>query len=63
MARGALGGGSAFCALLKACKKLREVMQAAEYRYSEVYACELEEFAKAGVVKGWYGHRKGGWRL
>ena len=61
--RGVLVDGSAFRALRQACKKLREVMQAAEYRYLEVYACELEEFTKAGDTKGWYGHRKGGWRL
>ena len=61
--RGALAGGFAFRALRQACRKLREVMQAAEYRYLEVYACELEEFTKAGDTKDWYGHRKGGRRL
>ena len=61
--RGHLAGGSAFCALRKACRKLREVMQAAEGRYLEVYACELEEFILAGDMKSWYGHRKGGWKL
>ena len=40
---GTLAGGSAFRALRKACRKLREIMQAAEDRYLEVYACELEE--------------------
>ena len=30
---GTLAGGSAFCALRKACRKLREIMQAAEDRY------------------------------
>ena len=38
-------------------------MQAAEDRYLEVYACELEEFILAGDVRGWYGHLKGGWKL
>ena len=57
---GTLAGGSAFRALRKACKKLRETMQAAEDRYLEVYACELEEFIVAGDVGGWYGHLKGG---
>ena len=28
-----------------------------------MYACELEEFAKAGNMKGWCGHLKGGWKL
>ena len=62
MVRGALAGGFANRALRQACRKLREVMQAAEYRYLELYACELEEFIKAGDTKGWYGHRKGGRR-
>ena len=35
-------------------------MQAAEDRYLEVY---FEEFTKAGDMKGWYGHLKGGWKL
>ena len=61
--RGALAGSSSFRALRKACRKLREIMQAAEYRYLEVYACGLEGFTKAGDMKGWYGHLKGGWRL
>ena len=60
---GTLAGGSAFRALRKACRKLRETMQAAEDRYLEVYACELEEFIVAGDVRGWYGHLKGGWKL
>ena len=60
---GTLAGGSAFRALRKACTKLRETMQAAEDRYLEVYACELEEFIVAGDVRGWYGHLKGGWKL
>ena len=60
---GTLVGGSAFRALRKACRKLREIMQAAEDRYLEVYACELEESIVAGGVKGWYGHLKGGWKL
>ena len=59
----ALAGGSAFRALRKACRKLREVMQAAEDRYLEVYAYELEKFTLAGDMRGWYGHLKGGWKL
>ena len=58
-----LAGGSAFRALRKACRKLKETMQAAEDRYLEVYACELEEFIVAGDVRGWYEHLKGGWKL
>ena len=58
-----LAGGSAFRALRKACKKLRETIQAAEDRYLEVFACELEEFIVAGDVRGWHGHLKGGWKL
>ena len=42
---------------------LSEIMQAAEHRYLEVYACELEKFTKAGDMKGWYEDLKGGWRL
>ena len=61
--RGALAGGSTFRALRKAYNKLSEVMQAAEDRYLEVYACEIEKFTKAGDMKGWYGHPKGGWKL
>ena len=60
---GALAGGSAFRAFRKANRKLREIIQAAEYRYLEVYACELEEFTKARDTKGWYGYLQGGWRL
>ena len=60
---GTLAGGSAFRALRKACKKLRETIQAAEDRYLEVYACELEEFIAAGDLRGWYGHLKGGCKL
>ena len=60
---GTLAGGSAFRALRKACRKLRETMQAAEGRFLEVYNCELEEFIVAGDVRGWYGHLKGGWKL
>ena len=60
---GTLAGGSAFRALRKACRKLREIMQVTEDRYLEVYACELEEFIVAGDVRGWYGHLKGGWEL
>ena len=49
---GTLASGSNFCALRKACRKLREIMQAAEDRYLEVYACELEEFILAGDIRG-----------
>ena len=35
-------------------------MQAAEDRYLEVYAGELEEFTIAGDMRGWYGHL---WKL
>ena len=47
----------------EACRNLRETMQAAEDRYLEVHACELEEFIVAGDLRGWYGHLKGGWKL
>ena len=60
---GTLAGGSAFRPLQKACKKLREIIQAAEDRYLEVFACELEEFIVAGDLRGWHGHLKGGWKL
>ena len=60
---GTLAGGSTFRALRKACKKLREIIQATEDRYLEVFACELEEFIVAGDLRGWYGHLKGGWKL
>ena len=60
---GTFTGGSAFRALRTACKKLREVIQAAEDRYLEVFTCELEEFIAAGDLRGWYGHLKGGWKL
>ena len=60
---GTLAGGSAFRALRKAWKKLRDVIQAAENRYLEAFACELEEFIVAGDLRGWYGHLKGGWKL
>ena len=59
---GTLTGGSAFRAPRTACKKLREVIQAAEDRYFEVFACELEEFIVAGDLRGWYGHLKRGWK-
>ena len=60
---GALAGGSAFCAGWKTCRKLREVMQATEDGYLQVYACRLEEFAEVGDIRGWYEHLKGGWNL
>ena len=60
---GTLAGGSAFRALRKACKKLREIIEAAEDRYLEMFACELEEFIVAGDLRGWHGHLKGGWKL
>ena len=49
---GTLAGGSAFRASRKACKKLREIIQAAEDGYLEVFACELEEFIIAGDLRG-----------
>ena len=54
--RGVLAGGSAFRALQKACRKLREVVQATDDRHLDVYAGELEEFTKAGDMRGWYAH-------
>ena len=60
---GTLAGESAFRALRKACKKLREIIQAREDRYLEVFVCELEEFIVAGDLRGWHGHLKGGWKL
>ena len=50
--RGTLVGGSSFRALRKACRKLREIMQAAEDRYLDVYACELEEFTLVANIRG-----------
>ena len=61
--RSALASGSAFRASRKACRKLREIIQVAEYRYLEVYASELEEFPEAGDTKAWYGYIQRGWRL
>ena len=62
--RGALAGGSAaFHALRKTCTNQRGVIQAAEDRSLEVCAGELEEFTKAGDIRGRCGHLKGGWRL
>ena len=58
-----MAGGSAFSALRKACRKLREIIQAAGDRYLKVYACEVKKFIVAGDVRGWYGHLKGGWKL
>ena len=60
---GILPGGSAFRALRNACKKLREIIQAAEDRYLEVFASDLEDFIVAGDLRGWYEHLKGGWKL
>ena len=60
---GSLAGGPAFRALRKAYRNLREIVQAAEDRYLEMYACELEEFTLAGGMRSWYGHLKGGWKL
>ena len=51
--RGALATGSAFRAFRKACKKLREIIQAIEDWCMEVYVCQLEEFTKAGDMKEW----------
>ena len=56
---GTLAGGCAFRASQKASKNLREIIQAAEDRYLEVFACELEEFIVVGDLRGWYGHLKG----
>ena len=58
--RGALAGDSDFRALGKACRKFKEIMQAVEYRYQKVYACEPIEFTKAGDIKSWYGHLEAG---
>ena len=60
---GTLAGRSAFRALRKECKKLRKIIQAAEDRYLEVFACELEDFIVAGDLRGWHEHLKGGWKL
>ena len=60
---GTLAGGSAYRALRKAYKKLREIIQAAEDRYLEVFACEFEELIVAGDSRGWHGHLKGGWKI
>ena len=60
---GTLAGGSAFHGLRMSCRKLRETMQAAEDRYLDMYACDLEEFIVAGDVRGWYGYFKGGRKL
>ena len=60
---GTLADGSAFRALRKACRKLRESIQAAEDMYLEGYVCELEEFIVIGVLRGWYGHLEGGCKL
>ena len=49
---GALAGSSDFCALRKACRKLREGMQVAKNRHLELYARKLEELAKAGDMRG-----------
>ena len=49
-----MAGGSAFRTLRKACGKLRDVMQAAQNRYLEVYACAFEGTTKAGDMKCWY---------
>ena len=43
--RGALAVGSSFRAFWKACKNLREIIQAV----GKVYVCELEEFIKLGT--------------
>ena len=41
--RGAFTNPPALRALRKVCRKLKVIMQAAEDRYLEVYACELED--------------------
>ena len=43
-----LGRRLCFSHVAKGMRKLREIMQAAEGRYLEVYACELEKFTSAG---------------
>ena len=58
--RGALASDSAFYAWWKGFRKLREVIQAAEGRHLKMYACRLEEFTKAGDMRGWCEHFKGG---
>ena len=60
---GILAGGSTFHALQKACSKLRKIMEAADNKYLEVPACELENFTLAWDMRGWCGHRKAGWKL
>ena len=66
--RGALAGGYAFRVLRKTRRRLRKVMQAAEGRYQEVYAGELEEFAKRtqevrmGISKAGVGCRVRRWK-
>ena len=42
-------------------QNLREVVQAAENAYLDVYAGELEEFAKVRDMRGWYRHLKERW--
>ena len=32
----------------------------AEGRHLKMYVCRLEEFTKAGDMRGWYEHLKGG---
>ena len=50
--RAASAGGPAFRTLRNARRRLSEVMQTAEDRYLEVYTGELEEFTKAGDMRG-----------
>lgn len=58
-----MAGVSTFRVLLKACKNLRDVIQATEDVYLEVCAGELETFTEAGDMRGWSCQFKGGWRL
>ena len=44
---GTLAVGSTFRALRKACRRLGEIIQAAEDKYLEAYTCEVEEFIVA----------------
>ena len=53
----------AWRSLRAACKRVKEVIQVGVDRYLDVYARELEEHTRAGDMRGWYRHLKGGWRL
>ena len=53
----------AWRSLRAACKRVKEVIQVGVDRYLDVYARELEEHTRAGDMRGWHRHLKGGWRL